>query len=634
MQTVGLRFPGVAVPQGATILSAYLEFTVDETDSVATSLIFEGQAADYAPTFSMADHDISSRATTTASTLWDVPAWNSVGQVHQTPDLAAVVQEIVDRPGWYLGSAMAFVVTGSGERTAEAYDGVPSAAPLLHIEFDPAPTPTPTNTATPGPSPTPTDTPIPTDTPLPTATFTPSPTPSPTPIPPTCDVLEPGKNLGFDTYLNQDKPDDRKGDNSEMRVKTEASKLQRPLMRFDLSSIPPTANVQSMTLSLWVKGLNGPAVDVHAHQVLESWNELEATWNDRDRDAGVPWAEAGGTYDPEVVDTETISAEDLFVEWDLTSLAGEWLGGENHGVILEAPASDPKSEVKFPSNDDGDAGERPRLEVCYYVGPPPTATPTPTNTPVPPTPTNTPVPPTPTNTPVPPTPTNTPIPPTPTNTSLPPTPSNTPTNTPVPPTPTNTPIPPTPTNTPSVPECVLLEPGKNLGFDAYLKEDKADDRKGGDSEMRVKTEAGKLQRPLTRFDLSAVPGDATVASVTLWLWVKDLNGPAVDVYAHEVLESWHEPEVSWNDRDKDAGIPWAVAGGTYDPLVVGTEMVDAEKIWASWDLTSLGAGWLAGENHGVILEAPVSDPKTEVKFVSNDDGDPDERPRLEFCYWP
>ena len=132
------------------------------------------------------------------------------------------------------------------------------------------------------------DPPTPTNTPIP-------PTPTNTPSVPECVVLEPGKNLGFDTYLNQDKPDDRKGDNSEMRVKTEASKLQRPLMRFDLSSIPPTANVQSMTLSLWVKGLNGPAVDVHAHQVLESWNELEATWNDRDRDAGVPWAEAGGT---------------------------------------------------------------------------------------------------------------------------------------------------------------------------------------------------------------------------------------------------------------------------------------------------------------------------------------------------
>jgi hypothetical protein len=179
-------------------------------------------------------------------------------------------------------------------------------------------------------------------------------------------VLEPGKNAGYDAYLKQDNVDDRKGDDSEMRIKTEVEKLQRSLTRFDLSSIPPTASVQSMTLSLWVKDLKGPAVEVYAHRVLESWNEDEVTWADRDRAADLPWTTPGGTYDAAVVDATTISGKDQFVEWDLTALAGEWLTGENHGVILEAPVSDPKSEVKFASNDDGDADERPRLEVCYW----------------------------------------------------------------------------------------------------------------------------------------------------------------------------------------------------------------------------------------------------------------------------
>ena len=51
----------------------------------------------------------------------------------QTPDLATVVQEIVDRPGWTDGNAMAFVITGSGRRTAEAYDG--TVPPVLHIDY-------------------------------------------------------------------------------------------------------------------------------------------------------------------------------------------------------------------------------------------------------------------------------------------------------------------------------------------------------------------------------------------------------------------------------------------------------------------------------------------------------------------
>ena len=53
----------------------------------------------------------------------------------QTPDLSAIIQEIINQGGWNSGNAMAFVITGSGERVAESYNGVPSAAPLLHIEY-------------------------------------------------------------------------------------------------------------------------------------------------------------------------------------------------------------------------------------------------------------------------------------------------------------------------------------------------------------------------------------------------------------------------------------------------------------------------------------------------------------------
>jgi hypothetical protein len=51
----------------------------------------------------------------------------------RTPNLAAVVQEIVNRPGWASGNAMAVVLTGTGRRTAEAWDG--TYAPTLRIEY-------------------------------------------------------------------------------------------------------------------------------------------------------------------------------------------------------------------------------------------------------------------------------------------------------------------------------------------------------------------------------------------------------------------------------------------------------------------------------------------------------------------
>ena len=45
------------------------------------------------------------------------------------------MQEIVARPGWLAGNDMAFVITGSGTRTADAFEDSATTAPLLHIEY-------------------------------------------------------------------------------------------------------------------------------------------------------------------------------------------------------------------------------------------------------------------------------------------------------------------------------------------------------------------------------------------------------------------------------------------------------------------------------------------------------------------
>ncbi len=139
-QRVGIRFAATNIPQGVTITRAYVQFQVDETDNGTTALTIHGQNADHAASFTSSAFNISSRALTTASVAWAPPAWNSVGAAgldQRTPDLTAVIQEIVSRPGWQSGNALALVITGTGERTAESYNGDASAAPLLHVEWTP-----------------------------------------------------------------------------------------------------------------------------------------------------------------------------------------------------------------------------------------------------------------------------------------------------------------------------------------------------------------------------------------------------------------------------------------------------------------------------------------------------------------
>ncbi|MGH8968958.1 MAG: PKD domain-containing protein, partial [Actinomycetes bacterium] len=137
-QTVGLRFAGLTVPSGATITNAYVQFQVDEIGTSAGSLTVAGQDADNATTFTSAVNNVSSRPRTTASVGWVPAPWPTVGVAgpdQRTPDLSQVVQEIVDRGGWASGHALALVVTGTGKRTAEAFDG--TSAPVLHVVYQP-----------------------------------------------------------------------------------------------------------------------------------------------------------------------------------------------------------------------------------------------------------------------------------------------------------------------------------------------------------------------------------------------------------------------------------------------------------------------------------------------------------------
>jgi hypothetical protein len=142
-QTIGLRFPGVAIDQGATITSAYVEFTVQEaTKADATSLTFYGQDIGTAPTFVNTTNNISGRLKTSASVDWpNVPSWTVNGAKEQSPDLKTIIQEIVDRGDWSNGNDLAIIITGTAGSWRVA-DAVGATSPAkLHVECSGAATP-------------------------------------------------------------------------------------------------------------------------------------------------------------------------------------------------------------------------------------------------------------------------------------------------------------------------------------------------------------------------------------------------------------------------------------------------------------------------------------------------------------
>ena len=120
---VGVRFPGVVLPRGATILQASIEFTGRGVTPEPSTLVIECEATDNAASFAATPNDISARARTKTGMPWTVPSVSNE-TVLTSPDVAAMLQEVVDRNGWTSGNALGFLLSGSGERRVDACDKV------------------------------------------------------------------------------------------------------------------------------------------------------------------------------------------------------------------------------------------------------------------------------------------------------------------------------------------------------------------------------------------------------------------------------------------------------------------------------------------------------------------------------
>lgn len=136
---IGVRFTA-NIPQGATICSAYVQFTAEGNTSVDPfTARVEGENVDNSAAFTTTAGMITARTKTTANVNWTPAAWvnNAAGAAQRTPELKTIVQEIVNRAGWVAGNALAIYVTpttNTGYRRASSIlDG--NEAPKLHVEY-------------------------------------------------------------------------------------------------------------------------------------------------------------------------------------------------------------------------------------------------------------------------------------------------------------------------------------------------------------------------------------------------------------------------------------------------------------------------------------------------------------------
>ena len=137
-QIVGVRFNGVTIPNGATVTNASIQFTVDELDLGTCKLTIKGENTANAQPFLSTTKNVSNRTKTTATVSWNPSGWwipGTTGSSQKTPDLKGIIQEIINSSSWNSGNSMVLIITGSGTRTAESYEGSSEKAALLTISY-------------------------------------------------------------------------------------------------------------------------------------------------------------------------------------------------------------------------------------------------------------------------------------------------------------------------------------------------------------------------------------------------------------------------------------------------------------------------------------------------------------------
>lgn len=134
---IGMRFRNVSVPQNATITDAYLIFNAYQNGSGTASFNISASNEDDPSSFSSYPRYLLRNKSKTASVAWsNIPNW-SKNASYESPKINSVIQQLVDRPGWQTGNDMMLIVSDfSGVRGAYTYQGKPSGAAQLVIEYE------------------------------------------------------------------------------------------------------------------------------------------------------------------------------------------------------------------------------------------------------------------------------------------------------------------------------------------------------------------------------------------------------------------------------------------------------------------------------------------------------------------
>jgi hypothetical protein len=130
----GFRFQNVTINAGSTINSATIEIERGGTASVNADIY--GEDSDDAPAFAATTNNLSGRTRTTAVVNWNASLGGASGSRFDSPAIATIIQEIVDRPGWASGHDIVILFDCLGGGIAiRTYDNAAGDAAVLKLNW-------------------------------------------------------------------------------------------------------------------------------------------------------------------------------------------------------------------------------------------------------------------------------------------------------------------------------------------------------------------------------------------------------------------------------------------------------------------------------------------------------------------
>ena len=183
----------------------------------------------------------------------------------------------------------------------------------------------------------------------------------------------------------------------------------------------------------------------------------------------------------------------------------------------------------------------------------------------------------------------------------------------------------------NTPYTLTLQPG-TPGSDTDMSLPSPNNNYGANAGMTINAGQGVA---LVRFDLSTIPAGSVILSAQFSLYHTSGSTDTAGIFT--VTRPWTEGTgvagsgATWNTYD--GANAWTTAGGDYDPATGISIVLPVNNAWATWDVTSRTAAWIAGTqpNYGIAL---VMGGTGTNSFASSDDATAANRPRLVVTFLP